>query len=527
MLYSILISFFLLPTVVQNLQAQDIQNSSNYVTELDSQLTIKKIALLPVTDNVEGIYSRPIEERLKDDLEKNHQFIYVDPKFAGALLTPQELDENPNQVKKISANVDADVILCVRANKSTTGVSLHLSLYLKSDGKLLAQQIVNDQPGFETQPVQIKVSQLLEKLIKQIPYDGMVLSRTDNNVTLNLGKRNGIKKDQIVTAVLLINIKRHPKFNFIISSEKEVLGKIKITKADDTLSFGQIVSEKGKGTIKKATKIAGVDFVKYEDENLPKDTELSDKTKKVTFGDNPQEWRPTKPPTFGKVGLSLGLGSYQYRAQLVTAGSLEANSSIFPSIKVNTELWITPNWIFDFNIHQGILYASNPLSGSSPSQLSMSFTYYDFALGYNFLLQNEFWGPSIQLLMGLSNYNLFVDNSSPLSITSTKYGGFFVELRGSVPVSDDRIWNLGAGLDVYLSTGLNESPQSSGDSSTNTMNKYFLMGFYQMNVRTRIKTQIDFNFYSSSFSGAGTRVDPATSSSQRSTILFGGLEWLF
>lgn len=526
-LYTILL-LFLLQLNVPIAKAQNVQNASGYTTDLDNAMTIKKIALLPVTDNVDGIYSRPVEERLKNDIEKNHQYVYVDPKFVGSLVTPAELDENPDKVKKISANIDSDVVICVRVTKSASGVSLHLSLYLKNDGKLVAQQILNEQPTFETTQVQAKVSNLLIKLLRQIPYDGMVLSRTENDVTMNIGKKNGIKQDQIVTPILLIKLNRHPKFNFIISSEKEVLGKIKITKVEDTLSFGQILTEKGIGTIKKGTKISGIDFVSYKgksEEDAPES--LSEKSKKITFGDNPQEWRPTKPPTFGKLGLSLGLGSYQYQTQLITAGSVSANSSIYPSIKMLAELWITPNLIFDFNLIQGILYSGNPLSGSSPSQLSISYTYYDFLIGYNFLLQNEFFGPSIQLLLGFSNFNTFVDASNPLSLTSTKYGGFLLELRGIVPVTDDRVWKIGAGLDIYLSTALNETPETSAANSTNTMNKYFIFGTYELNTHMSIKGELDFNFFSSSFSGTGTRADPALSSSQRATTLFGGLEYMF
>lgn len=484
--------------------------------------------MLPVTDNVNGVYSRPIEARLKENIEKNHQYIYIDSKFSGALVTPQDLEDNPAQVKSISEGLDADAIICMRANKSQTGVTLHMDMFLKKDGTLIAQQILRDQPQYETTQIQEKTAQMLERLTKQIPYDGIVMSRTDNRVTVNLGKKNGIKQDQVITAILLLNLNRHPKFNFIISSEKEVLGKIKITKADDTLSFGQIITEKSIGAIKKGTKISGVDFVKYEGETKENIQASDEQNKKAIFGDRPEEWKPSKPATFGKVGVGLGLGTFSYKTQLNNGTSLEASSSLFPSIRVYGELWLTQKWIMDFELQQGVLSADNPLAGSSPSELSLSASTYSFSGGYNFLFKNnDFFGPSIRIVLGFTNFSTFVDDTSPIALTTTKYSGFFAGLRGFVPLTDDRVWNLGATLDVFLGTSLRETPLSSGSAYDNTINRFSLYGIYQMSTRTRIKGGVEFSFFSTAFSGDGSRPIDASTSSQTASILNGGLEYLF
>lgn len=495
---------------------QAIQNSSTYLSDLDSNLTIKKIALLPVTDNVNGVYSRPVEERLRENLVKNHQFVSVDPKFAGALVTPQDLESSPDQVKKLSEGLDTDALISVRATKLQTGVTLHLDLFLKKDGTLIAQQILKDQPNFETTQVQAKATQLLERAIKQIPYDGLVMSRTENRVTLNLGKRNGVKPDQIVTAILLINLNRHPKFNFIISSEKEVLGKVKITKVEETLSFGQIITEKGIGTIRKDTKISGVDFVNYE-EPISETSKADEKLQKVAFGENPQEWKPSKPPTFGKVGAGLGIGQYAYKRKLSNGTAQEATSGFYPSVKVGGELWLTPKWIANFDLQQGII--SDP---------AISISSYTLTAGYNFLLKNnDFFGPSIQLVLGFSSYSSFVDDTNTSGLTSTKYSGFLTGVRGSVPLTDDKVWNLGATFDLFLGTSLRETPVTSGSKYDNTINRFSLFGFYQSSTRTRIKAGIEFSSFSTSFSGTGSAPVSATTTSQVSTIFNGGMEYLF
>jgi len=180
------------------------------------------------------------------------------------------------------------------------------------------------------------------------------MSRQNTRVTLNLGKRDGITVDQVVTAVLIINEERHPKFGFLVSTEKEVLGKIRIEKIEDTLSFGNIISEKTRGTIVKNTKIEKSDFVEYKGSgylaaNEDPTTPGYDKT---TFGKNPNHWVPLDPPTFGRIGMSLGMGSYTNNTDLSSEGPIQAQTNFFPQVRLDGELWITPELNMNASLRQ-------------------------------------------------------------------------------------------------------------------------------------------------------------------------------
>jgi hypothetical protein len=236
-------------------------------------------------------------------------------------------------------------------------------------------------------------------------------------VTINLGKKDGIKPGQILTAVLIINLQRHPKLNFIINTEKEVLGKIKIQKIDDTISFGDIISEKDIGTIQKGNKIAGIEFVTYSENSLLDPQSLQKDTKdSIAFGESPKEWKPSDPPVFGKVGLSLGFGQMRYNSKLQSAGSLNGESNFYPTFLLTGQLWMTQNWLADIEIEQGVATIKNPYSGSSPGDLSANISNFALSFGYNFLIQDDFFGPSVLLSLGYGSYGLDVDSSSPLGI---------------------------------------------------------------------------------------------------------------
>ena len=111
-------------------------------------------------------------------------------------------------------------------------------------------------------------------MVKKIPYAGLILSRQGNRVTMDIGTRDGVHDNTVVSVEQIILLKRHPKFHFILASEKEVLGKIRIVKSDETLSFGTVLSEKEPGVITTDSKITGLDFVNYASEPFDSQNQL-------------------------------------------------------------------------------------------------------------------------------------------------------------------------------------------------------------------------------------------------------------
>ncbi|MEK7354849.1 MAG: hypothetical protein AAB250_00270 [Bdellovibrionota bacterium] len=516
--------------------AQTIGQSASYVSRIDEDLTIRRVAVLPVNDNVDGIYSRPIEAQLINLVKSSHRWDYVDASIAGGIPTVAEMEDSPDQVSKAIRGIEADAIFVAAASRGPNGISIRLDLFLKKDGKLLAQELLNNHPRFEIPQLREQMNTLYGKLVAKLPYDGLILSRQGQRVTVNLGKSDGLVKDQIVTAVQIISVNRHPKFGFLVSTEKEILGKIKILKIDESLSFGAIVSEKERGAISRLAKISGLDQVNYpEPEALgaPSGGDVNDRPDaKVTFGKDAREWLPVKPPAFGQVGLALGFGMYQSSVTLDTVGSLEAQSAFYPSLAAHGELWLNPKWTVRAELAQGVLSTSNPRAGSSPGTLNHSMSRYSLSMVYNFLLRDDFWGPKIQLSGGLANYRMYVDDSSPQALTTTTFSGFMLGLGGSFPVNEEKLWYVGGKLNIFISPSLSETPTASGSGGTATVNSFALTGEKKIGENLRATGALDFSLYSSTFTGYGSRVngatpETATSLSQKHTIFSGGIVYMF
>lgn len=517
--------------------ALNVEKSATYFSQIDEDLTIRRVGVLPSVDNVDGIYARPVETQLIQLVKSSHRWDFVETTLSGTAPALVELEENPAEVQRLTQTTEADAFIGAAISRNQNGLSVRLDLFLKKDGKVLSQELLPNTARTDLAELRVQINDMYKKLIGRIPYEGLILSRQQNRVTINLGKSDGLVKDQTITAVQIIGVNRHPRFNFIVSTEKEILGRIKILKVDDTLSFGAITTEKERGAIRRLAKVSSLEPVSY-----PEPVDIEKKTPgdlgarpdaHVTFGDNPKEWLPVKPPSFGSVGVKLGLGSFNSSVNLAAVGALEAKSAIYPSLGVHGELWITPEWIVRADILQGVISTDNPRSGSSPGNLNHSLSRYSLEFGYNFLLRDDFFGPKIFVTIGYSTYKMYVDDSNPRALTTTTYAGTLLGLGGSLPVTDDRLWYMGGKLNFYLFPTLDETPVTSGGSPKSSINDFSLYVERTIGVNLRAVGSIDFALYSTSFSGHGSRQNAfggpenATTLSHHHTSLSAGLLYMF
>ena len=521
------------PTFVR---AESAQQSSRISSEADQLLKLTRVTLAPVTDNTEGVYARPVENKLRDLISRTYRWDFVEGNFVGGVQTLNEFEENPESVIKLTKAIQTEGLISARIIKSPQNIQLQIGLFLGADGKLLVKETNAEIKKFEISEILAQLERSYKLLLDRLPFRGYVLSRIQNKVTLNLGAKDGVRPGDPVSAILVLSLKRHPKHYFMVAHDKEILGQIRIDKVEDSLSFGTITFEKERGAIQKLTKIGSSLPVQYGPtveggnafDSIPSTGDRETFGQSNPPGDHPQIWVPVDPPTFGKLSFLFGLGSFSANTLLQTSGALEGNSNFVPSLKVGGELWITPHWIVRAGIQNVPFSISNPLPGSSPARLNMSATRYQFHTGYNVLLLQDFFGPRIVLLAGVQQFNLYADASTPLSLTETTFSGFNVGANAIFPITTDGKFEIGFSFLTFLKPGLAEKPVTSGGSSDNSVTQFAVFGSMKMTERFRAFATVDFDLFKATFSGAGTRSgESALNLSNRMTILSGGLEYLF
>ena len=521
---TIALFLFSVPTLAQ---------TASFVSQVDKELSIQSVVVAPLADNVSGIYSKPLTEEISENIRADKQWDLKeypsDLKF-----TNEQFEDNPKNVKTALAKAKSDALISGRISKGPNGLSIKLTLYAASNGLPIATDSTAEYSGFEISDLKIQTRNVFHNLKQKLPYAGVVLSRKGNLVTLNMGSSMGLKPNDEVFAIQIIKANRHPRFKFVVGTEKAILGKIVISKVDDYIAFGSLVSEKEANAVVPGIKFTAPKYLSYPEIPMTADGKLQPELNnrsdsEYTLGDHPKEWVPERPPTFGKVGLMLGLGSYAI-ANNLNVGGVSESSQLTPSIHINGEMWINPEWQFDLRLRQYVFSVGNGFPGTStPDRLNVSARETALAVGHNFLIGDDFFGSKIKVSGGWSTFDVFIDNSTPPAFNSSTYSGFYFGVLGSFPLEleSKKPITLGGDFKYFLTPSLSESPTSSGNSSNSTMASFSVFMDYRMSEKYNFKTQLMFDSFTTSFSGAGSRPQTATSASHTITTLAMGLEYLF
>lgn len=517
---------------------------SKFSSNADADLSIKTVLVLPLKDNLKSIYAAKLNSPFTDAVSLDKQWVIKtlnaadinSNKFKTDL---EDLLDNPKNVKNLKEQNKADAIVSGKIIKGPSGLKISLGLFAGSDGLPLVTQESEYITAFETKEIEQELISLVQKLKQKIPYSGVVLSRNKTMVTLNIGSAHGLKEEALVSVIQILQAKRHPKFKFVLDTEKEILARIHIYKVEDYLSFGDIEFEREPNLVQSNMKLIPVQFVLYPKSDRAVNTSINgseiksinpnkSEADKIAFGNRPSNWVPAPEATFGSVDFMLGLGNYTVTNNLNTVGSLSATKTLFvPSIHLSTELWITKNWFTEIGIRQYVFSLSNPYPGSSPEQIQISTMQTKVSAGYYFLTTDDFFGPKFQATFGYSVFKSTVDDSTPKAFTSNTFTGMVLGFGGSMPVSDSLPITLGAKLDYHWNPSFSESPVSTGGSSSSTVTSFNFWGTMRWTEHYHLKSSLIYDLFSASLSGSGTRSPNGTSVSHSLMTITAGIEYFF
>lgn len=83
----------------------------------------------------------------------------------------------------------------------------------------------------------------MKRLTSRLPYTGLITSRYENQVTLDLGKNTGASVGQLLPVYRIARVVKHPYMGTIMSVEREQIGTIKILNIDKWISFAVVTEE--------------------------------------------------------------------------------------------------------------------------------------------------------------------------------------------------------------------------------------------------------------------------------------------
>jgi hypothetical protein len=521
-----------------------------YTSLVDEKIILKTITLAPVYDNVNNIYADPIQKLLIDLLQSDKVWGYAEfPDFNKKIFI-EKFDNQPNDVLEVLTKTNTQGLLTAFITKGPRGLNAKLKLFTQDEGLILEEESFQDLNTFEISKVRDSFVTMYHNIKNKLPYRGYVLSRRGLDVTLNLGSMNGVKLGQELALAQILKLNRHPKLKTLVGVEKEIIAKVKVTQVEPYLSFAQIIFEKESGVVAFGSKVLPSEYVAYPipQINLQGDV-VGDFPAKPTFpprnseveSDAPRIYREMDEDKESLIDKNHSLGvftaqgvitQYKESSELTDGTTAGSSNNLAPGVYLGVQLYFIKNLFVDINTQMNIFSGDNMLSGSTPSNLSYTYSRYAASIGYDYFLINEKTPNEADAFkltgaLGLSFFKSDVSNSTPTALTSTQTDSLVLKLKATMPLNPDYPMAVGARFDIFLSPKLSESPVSSGDSQP-TITSFGIFGLYTLSDRLRLRADIGITNINSSFSGTATRPSPTAKSTSIQTINEQvGLEYLF
>lgn len=507
--------------------------TTTYVSSDDEEITVPNVVVTNGRDNVSAIYSSPLSDYLRSLINQDHFFETTESNNNIAFdLT--EMRSQPNICSDVLKKLNAEGLFHLEISKGQQGMHLELALFTKKSGKIWAYADLIEKTKFDLDSLRYKTKGLYQRIIDQIPYQGLILSRTGNKVTINRGLNSGVKVDQDLDILQVLSVKRHPEFQFVTHVDKEIIGKVRLTKVEENISFGYILYEKEQQSIQPKLKVGFSEPVYYPNLATSHNEEVVDHLLAradggvVLQGDS-KEWLPQNSPTFGRAHFLFGMGQFGASTNLATSGSQQGSTLLALNAQIDSDFWITQSWFVKAGINQGSAQIKNPLSGSTPANLNFSLQGIKVALGYDLGVSQTVYGPRLQGLIGYSQFTATTTESSPTSYTSSVFSGLGFGLSGFFPFDEyESKWGFGGELWYHLYPTVSESPVTSGTGKNTKIVELSMTGYYHWRPNIYWVGKLGVDSFNTAFSGSGTRTNEnATSTDFAWTRLNGGVEYLF
>lgn len=534
-------SFLISPSLLAQTTSAKNKNPFpvKYTSLVDEKIILKTITLAPVYDNVNGIYAAPIQKLLIELLQNDKVWGYSEFPNIRHKIFVENFDNKPNEVLDALQKTQAQGLLTAFITKGPHGLTARLKLYTQDQGIILLEESFQDLNAFEISKLREEFVTLYHNLKNKLPYRGFVLSRRGIEVTLNLGSRNGVTTGQELTLAQIIKLNRHPKLKTLVGIEREIIGRLKVTKVEPYLSFAQITFEKETGVVDVGAKVLPTEYVSYPmplinnaGDVVGDQAVMNSKTQAEAAAvddtqDSQTEEKPVlNPHAIGKVTLQGGISQYSESTSLASGLTATADQAFAPTLLAGAQLFFLQNFFADFNFKQSYFNASHTLAGSSPGSLSYVYSRFTGALGYNYYVDGSSAGPKVTAALGLTSFKTEVTATTPVALTSTQTDGLSLKISGVMPLEIEDPVAIGADFQFLLNTKMSESPVNSGSSSPTAM-AYGIFATYAASANLLYRFDMQFDSIDASFSGTATRADASKATTIKSTSQMFGIEYLF
>ncbi len=444
--------------------------------ELDHKYAFETIGALRAWDNVDGLFSDYVSKSYRDYFSKTSRFRWVESSKADAALTDSKMPfqkaiEDSEILAQLTRSLKMQTLLRTKIRKE--GPQYQVSIeWLHSP----AMERLSSETFFisEMNDLDGRLQEALNRLFNRVPIIGNISGRDGTAVTVNVGALSGIHRGDTLIVQTLEDVKKHPLLKEVVEWRLAPIGRLEVDEVEDRIAFCHVISEEADRNMSRYQKVTQI---------IPRPVT---ETKGATLGAE----KILEPPRLGFYNVSLWTGTFGRNYSINTTDPGKSGSGILIGARGAGQLWLNRDIFFDLDLGIATFgYSQKDLTTGTESTLtgvSGTATVLKSALGYNYYLSNDIFGPKAWAKVGYSinNFNLAysaADTVAPYSSSAIFLGG-----GADLPVRD----RYGAKLDLELGVITNGAEVSSANTAANTSSygRFYLGGYH------RYRPKMHFNF---------------------------------
>ncbi len=476
-----LVSLALAGALVSGAASSESKKINNTVYQkseesVDKQLRLKKVLLFPSVDDVSGVLAPQLDAHLQHLFAGKPRFELIrDPNIIRALgsddasyLKIAQSERVHQEAARISG-ADATVVLRTRSVAGMIEMTLD---WRDASGKLLYSES-SSLPGSSSLDARsAMIANLLNTIVKKIPFIGTVTGRTGQTLTLDLG-RDTLSVGDSVDLIRLVSLQRHPLLGVVVSTDYAKVGTARITSVDRVLSFAEIVEESVGETIRPDNKIVAV-HARGQSELRQNNTKSEERFKIEKKSDDAETQGlhgdfDQSVPRFGNLYLDLQYGSISYNQSVSSTTTSLSGSGV--AVDLGGELWVTKEWILQLDLATlsatptGTQSGSNPGSGTF-SEGNVSRKDIDVAVGYRVFPVGIASSTNLTVSAGYQKISVNASTDTTNGFGNKAYSGIFI--RGAAEIALNQNNKVSAGISFQPFAGFTDDAGVIGvpDSAT-------------------------------------------------------------
>ncbi len=475
----------------------------------EESLRLKKIFLFPTVDDVSGVLSPKLDEKMVQVFRANTRFDLIrDPAVIKA-LSPDEaayakVAQDKTVHKEAAKVTGADTTALLRTRNIGTVTEMTLE-FRDADGELLYLE-TGSVPGYSSMDARwALIDKLFEAVIKKIPFEGSVSGRTANTLTVDLGFKS-VKQGEDIEVARIVSLQRHPLLKTIVGLDYVRVGRAKIGTVDKVLSFAEVAEEFPGEFISAGNKVLAVKKVTHSEEPPIEKPAKNSETRSEKKDDQPkfEEERilgdfDRPKARYGYAAANLAYGSVSH-TQTVSGVSSELSGSGL-GVGLEGELWITRHWIA-----KGSYSAqSASMTGSGLGPLDASVKRAEFFAGYRFFPSGINEGLDITGALGYQLMDFSIPTVSASAIGGRRYAG--IAFRADVNLQFQEKQKIYMGLSFQPFSSVTETVSTLGTASSATVVGFGLGWAYALSETIWARVGLQFDSANSSYPSSSTSSD--------------------